>query len=128
MGATEEIIGRWFDKGSGRRDKVVLATKVFGTMGDWPNEGRLSKLAIRKACEGSLRRLQTDHIDLYQMHHIDRGAWWDEIWESFEQLKREGKILYVGSSNFAGWHIARANEIAATVIRSASPRSSPSTT
>ncbi len=111
VGATEEIIGRWFDKGSGRRDKVVLATKVFGTMGDWPNEGRLSKLAIRKACEGSLRRLQTDHIDLYQMHHIDRGAWWDEIWESFEQLKREGKILYVGSSNFAGWHIARANEI-----------------
>ena len=112
VGATEEIIGRWFDKGSGRRDKVVLATKVFGTMGDWPNEGRLSKLAIRKACEASLRRLQTDHIDLYQMHHIDRGAWWDEIWESFEQLKREGKILYVGSSNFAGWHIARANEIA----------------
>jgi NDP-hexose C3-ketoreductase / dTDP-4-oxo-2-deoxy-alpha-D-pentos-2-ene 2,3-reductase len=112
VGTAEEIIGRWFDKGSGRRDKVVLATKVFGTMGDWPNEGRLSKLAIRKACEASLRRLQTDHIDLYQMHHIDRDAWWDEIWESFEQLKREGKILYVGSSNFAGWHIARANEIA----------------
>ena len=81
-------------------------------MGDWPNEARLSKLAIRKACEASLQRLRTDHIDLYQMHHIDRDAWWDEIWEAFEQLKREGKILYVGSSNFAGWHIARANEIA----------------
>jgi aryl-alcohol dehydrogenase-like predicted oxidoreductase len=112
VGATEEIIGRWFAKGSGRRDKVVLATKVYGTMGDWPNEARLSKLAIRKACEASLKRLRTDHIDLYQMHHIDRDAWWDEIWEAFEQLKREGKILYVGSSNFAGWHIARANEIA----------------
>ena len=72
VGATEEIIGRWFAKGSGRRDKVVLATKVYGTMGDWPNEARLSKLAIRKACEASLKRLQTDHIDLYQMHHIDR--------------------------------------------------------
>jgi aryl-alcohol dehydrogenase-like predicted oxidoreductase len=112
VGATEEIIGRWFAKGGGRRSEVVLATKVYGQMGDWPNEGRLSKLAIRKACEGSLRRLQTDHIDLYQMHHIDRDAWWDEIWEAFEQLMHEGKILYVGSSNFAGWHIARANEIA----------------
>jgi aryl-alcohol dehydrogenase-like predicted oxidoreductase len=112
VGATEDIIGRWFAKGSGRRDKVVLATKVYGTVGDWPNEARLSKLAIRKACEASLKRLRTDHIDLYQMHHIDRDAWWDEIWEAFEQLKREGKILYVGSSNFAGWHIARANEIA----------------
>jgi aryl-alcohol dehydrogenase-like predicted oxidoreductase len=112
VGATEEIIGRWFAKGGGRRSQVVLATKVYGQMGEWPNEGRLSKLAIRKACEGSLRRLQTDHIDLYQMHHIDRDAWWDEIWEAFEQLMHEGKILYVGSSNFAGWHIARANEIA----------------
>jgi NDP-hexose C3-ketoreductase / dTDP-4-oxo-2-deoxy-alpha-D-pentos-2-ene 2,3-reductase len=112
VGTSEQIIGRWFAKGSGRRDKVVLATKVYGSMAAWPNESRLSKLAIRKACEASLRRLQTDHIDVYQMHHIDREAWWDEIWESFEQLKREGKILYVGSSNFAGWHIARANEIA----------------
>jgi aryl-alcohol dehydrogenase-like predicted oxidoreductase len=112
IGVTEDLIGRWFAKGGGRREKVVLATKVYGTTGDWPNEGRLSKLAIRTACEASLRRLQTDHIDLYQMQHIDREAWWDEVWEAFEQLKREGKILYVGSSNFAGWHIARANEIA----------------
>lgn len=112
VGATEEIVGKWFAKGSGRRDKVVLATKVYGAMGDWPNESRLSKLAIRKACEDSLRRLRTDRIDLYQMQHIDRQAWWDEIWEAMEQLKHEGKILYVGSSNFAGWHIARANEIA----------------
>ena len=112
VGATEEIIGRWIAKGGGRRDKVVLATKVYGTMGDWPNEGRLSKLAIVRQCEESLRRLGTDRIDLYQMHHIDRNAWWDEIWEAMEQLKHTGKIHYVGSSNFAGWHIARGNEIA----------------
>ncbi|HSL10330.1 MAG TPA: aldo/keto reductase [Actinomycetota bacterium] len=112
VGATEEIIGRWFARGSGRREKVVLATKVWGKMGDWPNEARLSKLAIIRQCEASLRRMQTDRIDLYQMHHIDRESWWDEIWEAMDQLKRDGKILYVGSSNFAGWHIARANEIA----------------
>jgi aryl-alcohol dehydrogenase-like predicted oxidoreductase len=112
VGATERIIGRWIAKGSGRRDKIVLATKVYGKMGDWPNESRLSKLAIIHQCEASLQRLQTDRIDLYQMHHIDRDAWWDEIWEAMDQLKRDGKILYVGSSNFAGWHIARANEIA----------------
>jgi aryl-alcohol dehydrogenase-like predicted oxidoreductase len=111
-GATEEIIGRWFDKGEARRDSVVLATKVYGTMGDLPNQSRLSKLAIVHQCEESLRRLRTDRIDLYQMQHVDRDAWWDEIWEAFDQLKRQGKVLYVGSSNFAGWHIARANEIA----------------
>jgi aryl-alcohol dehydrogenase-like predicted oxidoreductase len=112
VGTTERIIGEWFAKGGGRREKVVLATKVYGQTGDWPNRSRLSKLAIRQACEDSLRRLQTDHIDLYQMHHIDRNAWWDEVWEAMDQLKADGKILYVGSSNFAGWHIARANEIA----------------
>ncbi|MGE5226077.1 MAG: aldo/keto reductase [Planctomycetaceae bacterium] len=112
VGATERIIGDWFARGSGRRDKVVLATKVYGQMGDWPNQGRLSKLAIVRQCEASLQRLQTDRIDLYQMQHIDRQAWWDEIWEAMDQLKRQGKILYVGSSNFAGWHIARANELA----------------
>jgi aryl-alcohol dehydrogenase-like predicted oxidoreductase len=112
VGVTEDIIGKWFAKGGGRREKVVLGTKVYGTTGDWPNESRLSKLAIIQQCEASLRRLRTDRIDLYQMHHIDRNAWWDEIWEAMEQLKRTGKILYVGSSNFAGWHIARANELA----------------
>ena len=112
VGATETIIGNWFAKGDGRRDKVVLATKVYGEMGRWPNESRLSALAIRRACEESLRRLQTDHIDLYQMHHIYRPADWDELWQAFETLVQQGKLLYVGSSNFAGWHIARANEIA----------------
>ena len=112
VGATEDIVGRWFAKGGGRRDTVVLATKVYGQMGDWPNEGRLSVLAIRRACEASLRRLHTDHIDLYQMQHIDRDAWWDEVWQAMELLVQQGKVLYIGSSNFAGWHIARANEIA----------------
>ena len=111
-GVTENIIGRWFAQGGGRREKVVLATKVYGDMGDWPNEKRLSALSIKRACEASLKRLQTDHIDLYQMHHVDRNAPWEEIWQAMEQLVREGKVLYVGSSNFAGWNIAQANEIA----------------
>jgi len=109
-GITEQIIGRWFAQGGGRREKVIIATKVYGKMGDWPNESRLSALHIKRACEGSLRRLQTDYIDLYQMHHIDRDTPWEEIWQAMEQLVREGKVVYVGSSNFAGWHIAQANE------------------
>ncbi|MCY3947175.1 MAG: aldo/keto reductase [Anaerolineaceae bacterium] len=112
LGLTEEIIGRWWAQGGGRREKVVLATKLYGAMGDWPNEGKLSALNIRRACEASLRRLQTDHIDIYQMHHVDRETPWEEIWQGMEQLQREGKILYVGSSNFAGWHIAKAQEAA----------------
>lgn len=111
-GITENIIGRWFAQGGGRREKVVLATKVYGRMGEWPNESRLSALHIKRACEASLRRLQTDHIDLYQMHHVDRNTPWEEIWQAMEQLVKEGKVIYVGSSNFAGWHIAQANEIA----------------
>ncbi len=90
----------------------MLATKLYGSMGDWPNDNKLSALNIRRACEGSLRRLQTDYIDLYQMHHVDRNTPWDEIWEAMEVLRQQGKILYVGSSNFAGWHIAKAQEAA----------------
>jgi aryl-alcohol dehydrogenase-like predicted oxidoreductase len=112
-GWTEEIIGDWFASGGGRRERTVLATKLYGAMGDWPNEDRLSALNIRRACDASLRRMQTDYIDLYQMHHIDRGTPWDEIWQAMEVLVAQGKILYVGSSNFAGWHIARANDAAA---------------
>jgi NDP-hexose C3-ketoreductase / dTDP-4-oxo-2-deoxy-alpha-D-pentos-2-ene 2,3-reductase len=111
-GVTENIVGRWFAQGDGRREKVVIATKVFGQMGEWPNESRLSGLNIRRACEASLKRLQTDYIDLYQMHHVDRAAPWDEVWEAMETLVAQGKIVYVGSSNFAGWHIAKANEAA----------------
>jgi len=111
-GVTEQIIGRWFAQGGGRRDKTVIATKVYGGMGDWPNESKLSALHIRRACEASLRRMQTDHIDLYQMHHVDRQTPWEEIWQAMETLVQQGKVLYVGSSNFAGWHIAQANEAA----------------
>lgn len=111
-GVTEAIVGRWLAQGGGRREQIILATKVYGPMGDGPNERRLSAYHIRRACEDSLRRLQTDHIDLYQMHHIDRETPWEEIWQAMEQLVREGKILYVGSSNFAGWHIAQAQAAA----------------
>jgi len=111
-GITEQILGRWFAQGDGRREKIVLATKVFGRMGAWPNQSRLSALHIKRACEASLRRLQTEYIDLYQMHHIDRQTPWEEIWQAMEQLVREGKVLYVGSSNFAGWHLAQAQEMA----------------
>jgi aryl-alcohol dehydrogenase-like predicted oxidoreductase len=108
LGFTEEIIGRWLAQGGGRRQKIVLATKLYGAMGEGPNDRGLSAYHVRQACEDSLRRLQTDHIDLYQMHHVDRSTPWEEIWQAMEQLVREGKVLYVGSSNFAGWHIAQA--------------------
>jgi aryl-alcohol dehydrogenase-like predicted oxidoreductase len=107
-GWTEEIIGRWFAQGNGRREKVVLATKLYGEMNPWPNNKLLSALNIRRAVDASLKRLQTEYIDLYQMHHIDRTTPWDEIWQAMEILVSQGKILYVGSSNFAGWHLAQA--------------------
>jgi aryl-alcohol dehydrogenase-like predicted oxidoreductase len=135
-GYTEEIVGRWMAQG-GRRERIVLATKVFGPMGPGPNNRGLSAYHIRRGCNDSLRRLQTDHIDLYQMHHIDRGDLaphhkdmvghdvefvdlpqltpgppWEEIWQAMEQLVRQDKITYVGSSNFAAWNIAQACETA----------------
>jgi NDP-hexose C3-ketoreductase / dTDP-4-oxo-2-deoxy-alpha-D-pentos-2-ene 2,3-reductase len=112
-GVTEQIVGRWFAQGGRRRDKVVLATKVYGRMGDWPNEQGLSARHIIRACEDSLRRLQTDWIDLYQMHHVSRTTPWEEIWQAMQTLVDQGKVLYVGSSNFAGWHLAAAQESAA---------------
>jgi aryl-alcohol dehydrogenase-like predicted oxidoreductase len=114
FGLSEEIIGRWLSEGGDRRDRIVLATKVYQPMGFGPNDRRLSAYHIRKACEDSLRRLRTDHIDLYQMHHVDRSTPWEEIWQAMEQLVREGKVIYVGSSNFAGWDIATAQHIAAS--------------
>ena len=109
-GVTEQIVGRWFAQGGRRREQVVVATKVYGRMGRGPNDQRLSARHVREACEGSLRRLQTDHIDLYQMHHVDRETPWEEIWQAMELLVQQGKVLYVGSSNFAGWQIAQAQE------------------
>ena len=112
-GVTEQIIGRWLAQGGGRRESIVLATKVYAAMGEGPNDSRLSAYHIRRACDESLRRLQTDRIDLYQMHHVDRETPWDEIWQAMEQLVAAGKVVYVGSSNFAGWQIAQANARAA---------------
>ena len=111
-GITEQIVGRWFAQGGGRREKTVIATKVFGRMGEWPNQQKLSALHIRQACEDSLRRLQTDHIDLYQMHHVDPETPWEEIWQAMDVLVQAGKVVYTGSSNFGGWHIAEAMETA----------------
>jgi aryl-alcohol dehydrogenase-like predicted oxidoreductase len=111
-GISEEIVGRWI-KQRQARDKIVLATKLYQPMDLGPNDRRLSAYHIRKACEDSLRRLQTDRIDLYQMHHIDRFTPWEEIWQAFEILVQQGKVLYVGSSNFAAWHIASAQGAAA---------------
>ena len=125
-GQTEDLLGRWFAQAGGRREKTVLATKVYSAPMEWgspdparrtgswigPNQKGLSAKHIREACEGSLRRLKTDYIDLYQMHHIDRAARWEEIWQAMEVLVAQGKVLYVGSSNFAGWHIAQAQETA----------------
>ncbi|NJC23581.1 aryl-alcohol dehydrogenase-like predicted oxidoreductase [Arthrobacter pigmenti] len=112
-GWTEEIVGRWFAKGGGRREKTVIATKLYGDMNEWPNNGKLSALNIRRALDASLKRLQTDYIDLYQFHHVDRNTPWDEIWQAIDVAVQQGKILYSGSSNFAGWHIAQAQAAAA---------------
>jgi NDP-hexose 2,3-enoyl reductase len=125
-GQTEALLGRWFSQGGGRREKTVLATKVYSAPMEWgspdpvkrsgswvgPNQKGLSAKHIREACEASLRRLNTDYIDLYQMHHVDRTVRWEEIWQAMELLVAQGKVLYVGSSNFAGWHIAQAQETA----------------
>lgn len=111
FGLSEEIIGRWLKQGN-RRDKIVLATKLYQPMGKGRNDKYLSAYHIRRACDESLRRLQTDHIDLYQMHHIDLNTPWEEIWQAMEVLVQQGKISYMGSSNFAGWQIAVAQGMA----------------
>ncbi|MBW4788118.1 aldo/keto reductase [Alcaligenes faecalis] len=114
FGTSEEYIGNWLVQDKSRRDKIVLATKVYQPMEIGPNDKYLSAYHIRRACEASLKRLKTDHIDLYQMHHINRATPWEEVWQAMEQLIREGKITYVGSSNFAGWDIALAQCTAAS--------------
>ncbi|AJE84642.1 oxidoreductase [Streptomyces albus] len=120
-GRTEEILGTWFAQGGGRRDKTVLATKVYGNMGAggevWPNHDKLSAVNIRRAVDASLKRLQTDYIDVYQFHHVDRKTPFEEIWQAVEVLIQQGKILYAGSSNFPGYKIAQANEAAARAGR-----------
>ena len=115
-GWSEEIIGRWFKQGGGRREKVIISSKVYNSMNDQNdgphNDESLSAYKIRRHIEGSLRRLQTDHIELYQMHHIYREMTWEEGWEVFQALVNQGKAYYIGSSNFAAWHIAKAQAAA----------------
>jgi aryl-alcohol dehydrogenase-like predicted oxidoreductase len=127
-GISEEYIGRWLAQDAGRRDKIVLATKLYQPTGTGPTDRGLSAYHIRKACEDSLRRLRTDHIDLYQMHHVDRSTPWEEIWQAMEQLVTAGKVIYLGSSNFAGWQIATAQGVAASRHFMAWYRSRASTT
>ena len=110
VGATEIIVGKWLTQNPQYREKIVLATKVHQPMSDDVNDRGLSARHIRMACEASLKRLNVDHIDLYQMHHIDRAAPAEEIWQAMDQLISQGKITYVGSSNFPGWKIAQMNE------------------
>src|SRR6184192_656379 len=111
-GITEQIVGRWLAQGGGRRERVVLATKVYGRMGEGPNDRGLSAWHIRRACDESLRRLATDRIDLYQMHHVNRDTPWEEVYQAMDLLVKQGKIIYFGTSNHAGWQIAHACEAA----------------
>ncbi|MET7398129.1 aldo/keto reductase [Dactylosporangium sp. NPDC005572] len=110
-GTSEQYIGSWFAR-TGRRDEVVLATKVYQPMSDRPTDRGLSARHVVMACEASLRRLRTDRIDLYQMHHVDRSTPWEEVWQAFDVLVQQGKVVYCGSSNFAGWHLAAAQAAA----------------
>lgn len=111
-GTSETHLGNWLARSPQRRERMVVATKVFGAMSDWPNDGRLSARHLRHAVEGSLRRLRTDHIDLYQLHHVDRCTPWDEIWQAMDVLIGQGKVIYVGTSNHAGWQLAQGQEAA----------------
>lgn len=107
---TEELLGRWFSQSPGRRAQAVLATKVCGRTGTGPNDSGLSARHIREACEASLRRLNVDHIDLYQMHHVDWDTPWEETQEAMQRLARQGNIGYLGTSNFPAWMLAKACE------------------
>jgi NDP-hexose C3-ketoreductase / dTDP-4-oxo-2-deoxy-alpha-D-pentos-2-ene 2,3-reductase len=109
-GRTEEIVGRWLNGRPGRRDQVVLISKAYGRMGPGPNDLHLSAVHLRRACEASLRRLGTDRLDVFLLHHVDRHTGWDELWEVLSDLRREGKIRYAGTSNFAAWQIAQGQE------------------
>ena len=114
VGTTERLLGKWLAQDGARRDRLVIATKVHEPMSDDINDRGLSARHIQMACDASLKRLGVDHIDLYQMHHIDRTAPVDEIWQAMDRLIAQGKITYVGSSNFPGWKIAQVNEAAAS--------------
>ncbi|HEY1014083.1 MAG TPA: aldo/keto reductase [Herpetosiphonaceae bacterium] len=107
-GKTEEIMGRWFAADPGRRAKVVLATKVRGQMGDGPNDQGLSRGHIMDAVDASLRRLQTDYIDLYQTHFPDDDTPIEETLRALDDLVSSGKVRYVGCSNYKAWQLTEA--------------------
>ncbi len=107
-GTTESIVGEWL---KGKRDKVVLATKCFGRMGQGPNDAGLSRKHIVEAVEMSLRRLGTDYIDLYQAHQFDPSTPMEETLRAFDQLVSSGKVRYIGVSNWRAWQVAKGNGI-----------------
>jgi aryl-alcohol dehydrogenase-like predicted oxidoreductase len=105
-GVSEEIIGEALT--GGRRDRLLVATKARFPTGDGPNDAGLSRHHLVQACEASLRRLQTDHIDLYQMHEWDGQTPLEETLDALDALVAAGKVRYVGCSNFAGWQVTKA--------------------
>lgn len=114
VGITEEIIGRWFQLGGGRREKTVLATKVHEDMfdeNDGPNTAPgLSAYKIRRHFKESLRRLQTDHVEIYYLHHVDRSASFEEVFGTMDELRAQGCFDYIGISNFPAWKTAQIQE------------------
>ncbi len=106
-GESERIVGKAF-KENGRRDEIVLATKVFNRMGDGPNDRGVSRYHIMKACDDSLRRLGVDHIDLYQLHRPPMGVPVDETLRAFDDLIRAGKVRYIGASTHPAWMVMEA--------------------
>ncbi len=114
-GCPRKLLVAGFQQG-GRRERIVLATRVYQPMGPRPERSPAFCVSYSQSLRGRLRRLKTDHIDVYQMHHIDRHTPWEEIWQAMELLVQQGKVLYIGSSNFAGWDIATAQSIATAVI------------
>lgn len=111
VGRSEEIVGRWL-KQHGARDSIILATKVYGTMGPRPNDGGLSRIHIQQAVDASLKRLQTDIIDLYQIHRWDPNAPPEETLEALNDLIQQGKVCYIGCSNLAAWQLSKYLNIA----------------
>jgi aryl-alcohol dehydrogenase-like predicted oxidoreductase len=107
-GVAEQIVGRWIKQNNIPRDQIVLATKVRGNMGDGPENEGLSRKHILQAVENSLRRLQTDHLDLYQAHWPDENSPIEETLRAFDELVKQGKVRYVGASNYSGWELMQA--------------------
>jgi aryl-alcohol dehydrogenase-like predicted oxidoreductase len=111
-GETETIIGNWFASGGGRRERTVIATKVYGAMGEWPNEGKLSALNLRRALDASLLRLQTDYVDLYQAHRYDYETPLEETMSAFADIVHSGRAHYIGVSEWTAEEISAGHALA----------------